>query len=110
MMEYRGYRATVVFDDEADRFHGEVIGTRDVITFQGQSVPELHKEFAASVDEYLKVCAERGREPDRAFSGKIPLRISPDIHRAATERAKAEGKSLNAWLSEKIAGAIGASG
>ena len=110
MMEYRGYRAAVVFDDEVDIFHGEVIGTRDVITFQAESISGLHEEFAASVDEYLKVCAERGREPDKPFSGRIPLRVSPDIHRAATESAKAEGKSLNAWLSEKIASAIGATG
>ena len=106
MMEYRGYWATVAFDDEADIFHGEVIGTRDVITFQGESVPEIREAFAASVDEYLKVCAERGREPDRAFSGKIPLRIPPEVHRVATATARAEGKSLNAWLSEKIASAV----
>ena len=106
MMEYRGYRATGVFDDEAGLFHGEVVGTRDLITFQGTSVPELRGTFAGSVDEYLKVCAERGRGPDKAFSGKIPLRISPDIHRAATETAKAEGKSLNAWLAETVARAV----
>lgn len=106
MIEYRGYRATVTFDDEADIFHGEVIGTRDVITFQSESVSGLREEFAASVDEYLKVCAERGRQPDKAFSGKIPLRIPPNVHRAATETARAEGKSLNAWLSETIASAV----
>ena len=60
-MEYRGYRATVTFDDEAGIFYGEVLGTRDVITFQADSIPELREAFAASVDEYLAVCAERGR-------------------------------------------------
>ena len=106
MMEYGGYRATVVFDDEAELFHGEVIGTRDVITFQGTSVPELREAFAASVDEYLQVCAERGRNPDKAYSGRIPLRIQPELHRAATESATAEGKSLNAWLTEAIESAV----
>ena len=38
MMEYKGYIARVEFDDEADILHGEVINTRDVITFQGISV------------------------------------------------------------------------
>ena len=66
-MEYRGYRATVAFDDEADRFHGEVAGTRDVITFEGESVPDLKREFAASVDSYLAFCEERGRFPDKPF-------------------------------------------
>ena len=61
VMEYRGYQAAVAFDTEAGIYHGEVLGTRDVITFQADSLPALREAFAASVDEYLAVCAERGR-------------------------------------------------
>ena len=62
VMEYRGYQATVAFDAEVGLYHGEVAdGTRDVITFQADSLPALREAFAASVDEYLAVCAERGR-------------------------------------------------
>ena len=108
MMEYRGYRASATFDDEAGIFHGEGIGTRDVITFQGESVADLRQALADSVDEYLAFCQERGRSPDKAFSGKVPLRMPPDLHRAATEAARSEGKSLNAWLTEAVAKAAGA--
>ena len=72
MMEYKGYRAAVTFDDEADVFHGEVVNTRDVIVFEGTSVAQLKKEFKFSINDYLKVCEERGRTPDKPFSGKIP--------------------------------------
>ena len=102
MMEYKGYRAVVSFDYEASVFHGEVVDTRDVIFFEGTSVEQLDKEFQHSIDDYLAVCAERGREPDRPFSGKVPLRLSPDIHRAAAALARGEGKSLNSWLAETI--------
>ena len=68
-MQYLGYRATIVSIDETGLLHGEVRGTRDVITFQGTSMPELRDAFAGSVDEYLKVCAERGRSPDQPDSG-----------------------------------------
>ena len=102
MIEYKGYRGVVSFDDEVGIFHGEVVGTRDVVTFQGQSVEELRNAFRDSVDEYLEFCAERGRTPDKPFSGNIPLRLSPDLHRAASEAARLEGKSLNAWLSEVV--------
>lgn len=102
MMNYKGYRATVAYDDEAGIFYGEVIGTRDVITFEGTSVEQLRKEFRFSIDDYLTVCAERGRQPDKPFSGKIPLRVAPKVHRAATAAAKAAGKSLNAWLAETV--------
>lgn len=105
-MEYRGYRAVVNLDYEASVFHGEVVDTRDVIFFEGTSVEQLDKEFRLSIDDYLAVCAERGREPDRPFSGKVPLRLSPEVHRAASSLARGEGKSLNAWLAETIVRAV----
>ncbi len=101
-MEYKGYRAMVEYDHEVDVFHGEVIDTRDVIVFEGTSVEQLRSEFQLSIEDYLAVCAERGRSPDKPFSGRIPLRVAPNIHRAATAAAKAEGKSLNAWISETV--------
>ncbi len=106
MMSYKGYRAAVVFDDKAGVFQGEVVGTRDVITFEGTSVEQLEREYRLSIDDYLAVCAERGREPDRPFSGKVPLRMSPQLHRAAAAAARAEGKSLNAWLAETVEHAV----
>ena len=102
MMRYRGYSAAVSFDYEAGVFHGEVVDTRDVIVFEGDSVAQLEEGYQTSIDDYLAVCAERGRTPDRPFSGRIPLRLAPEVHRAATAAARAEGKSLNAWLAETI--------
>ena len=102
MMEYKGYRAAVTFDDEAGVIRGEVTGTRDVIIFEGTSVVELKKEFELSVDDYLRVCKERGRTPDKPYSGKIPLRVPSEVHRAADAAAKAQGKSLNAWITETV--------
>ena len=64
MIEYKGYHGEAVFDDEAGIFHGEVIGTRDVITFQGKSAAETESAFRDSIDEYLSFCVERGRPPD----------------------------------------------
>ena len=106
MMEYKGYRAAVTFDDEADVFHGEVVDTRDVIVFEGTSVAQLKKEFKFSIDDYLKVCEERGRTPDKPYSGKIPLRIPPEVHRAAATAAKTQGKSLNTWIAEAVEEAV----
>ena len=107
MMEYKGYRAAVTFDDEVDVFHGEVVNIRDVIVFEGTSVAQLKKEFNFSIDDYLKACEERGRTPDKPFSGKIPLRIPPEVHRAAATAAKIQGKSLNAWIAETVKEAVG---
>lgn len=109
MMEYKGYKAAVTYDHDGKVLHGEVVGTRDVIFFEAESVEQLEKEFQFSIDDYLAVCAERGREPDKQFSGRVPLRLRPELHRAASEAARGEGKSLNSWLADAIEEAIGRS-
>ena len=105
-MEYNGYHAVVTFDDEVGILHGEVIDTRDVITFQGKSVNELRQAFRDSVEEYLKICAERNREPDKPFSGRVVLRMEPEIHRAAVTAAKSGGLSLNSWILNAVKGEL----
>ncbi len=100
MLEYKGYSGHVEFDSQAGVFHGEVLGTRDVITFQGTSVAALETAFRDSVDDYLEFCAQRNEEPDKAFSGKLMLRITPGQHRRAYLAARQEGKSLNQWISD----------
>ena len=102
MLEYKGYKGHVEFDDEAGIFHGEVLGTRDVITFQGTSVQELKKEFRDSVEDYLEFCAERGEEPDKPFTGRLMLRLPPRLHRKLWVQARKENKSLNRLISERL--------
>src|SRR5574338_1176901 len=97
-MKYKGYEAVVEFDDEAEIFHGEVINIRDVITFQGDNVRNLKQAFHDSVDDYLEFCKERGEEPEKPFSGNFVLRIPPQTHQRAYEKARQQGISLNEWV------------
>jgi predicted HicB family RNase H-like nuclease len=64
MMRYKGYVGKVEFDAEAGVLHGEVLGIRDVVTFQGSSVEEVEQAFRESVDDYLAFCRQRGEEPN----------------------------------------------
>lgn len=105
-MEYKGYIGRVEFDEEAGIIHGEVINTRDVITFLGDSVAEVMKAFHESVDDYLEFCKTRGETPDKPFSGRFVTRIPPDLHRQAHIAAILSGKSLNAWVTEQLQGAL----
>jgi predicted HicB family RNase H-like nuclease len=99
---YKGYIGHVIFDDEAEIFHGEVINTRDVITFQGKTVIEIKKAFRESINDYLAFCKERNEEPDKPFSGKFNLRIEPELHRQIYITAKHRGVSINQWIAEAI--------
>ncbi len=102
MLNYKGFSGAVEFDDEAGVFHGEVLDLRDVVTFQGSSVTEIEEAFRESLDDYLQFCEERGEEPEKPFSGKLALRLSPTLHRNLYVRARREGKSLNQWIAEQL--------
>lgn len=104
-MTYKGYEAVIEFDEEAGVFHGEVLNVRDVITFQGKSVAELKKALKDSIEDYLEFCRERGEEPEKPFSGRFIVRLEPAQHRNIFIAAKRAGKSLNSWVSEKLASA-----
>jgi predicted HicB family RNase H-like nuclease len=97
-MKYKGYEAIVEFDEEDRLFVGRVINTRDVIAFDGSSVDELEQSFHAAIDEYLQDCQTIGKTPDKPFSGRFNLRISPELHRQAATQAEKKGISLNALV------------
>ncbi len=101
-MKYKGYIGQVIYDDEAKIFHGEVIGLKDVITFQGTTVKEIEKSFKDSIDDYLQWCKKRGEKPEKTFSGKLNLRMSPDLHAHLTLEAAKRGLSLNDFINEKL--------
>ena len=102
MMEYKGYVGKAEYDDESEIFHGEVIGLRDVVTFRGTSVKELKKSFKESIDEYLSFCKRMNKAPDISASGRLILRIPPELHSRAVVVAKSEGRSLNAWVADAV--------
>lgn len=106
MLEYKGYRGHVDFDEDAGLFHGEVADTRDVVTFQGTSVQELEQAFRDSVDDYLAFCAERGEEPDKPFSGRLMVRLPSELHRRLYVEAREAGKSLNQLIRERLGRAV----
>ena len=106
MMEYKGYIGKVVIDDEAGILNGEVINIRDVITFEGTSVDEIHKAFRESVDDYLEFCAQRGEAPEKPFSGKFVVRLPTELHQKAYVQAKLSNKSLNGWVTEVLQTAL----
>jgi len=102
MIEYKGYRGVFEFDPSIDGFHGNVVGLQDVVTFEGRSLDELRREMAESVEDYLELCSEVGKDPERPFRGEFLVRTTPEVHRAAAVEAEASGMSLNAWVEAAI--------
>jgi predicted HicB family RNase H-like nuclease len=106
MKEYKGYIPRVEYDSKSGVLHGEVVNTRDVITFEADSVPELRKAFKDSVDDYLEFCEERGEEPEKPFSGNYLLRMGSDLHKKVSARAAEENQSINQWIKDVVIAAL----
>ena len=102
LMKYKDYTGSIEADEEQGILHGQVLGTTDVITFQGKTVNEVKRAFHESVDDYLAYCAEKGKEPDTSFSGKFVVRIAPELHSRAAMAARESSQSLNAWVKSAI--------
>ena len=64
-MEYQGYVGVFEFDEVRGIFHGHVMNTRDVVTFEGRSVQELQWALAGAIDTYRGLCAQDGVAPER---------------------------------------------
>ena len=102
MMEYKGYLGAVEYDALAKIFHGDIINTRDIITFQGTTVKEIERAFKNSIDDYISWCNEEGVEPEKPYSGKFNVRLSPELHRKTAILAKKKNMSLNSFVEKAI--------
>ena len=107
-MEHRGYRARVEYDDEDGLFVGRVAGIRDGVGFHADTVEGLRAAFREAVDDYLETCERLGRPPQKPYSGRLMLRVDPEVHRRAAVAAELAGLSLNQWAERALNGATGA--
>jgi predicted HicB family RNase H-like nuclease len=105
-LTYKGYTARIDFDERDNIFVGRLLGIKDVIAFHADNVADLKSAFEESVDDYLEACAAIGKSPEKAVSGKLLLRLPPEIHAAAQIKAQSLGKSLNQWASETLSNAV----
>lgn len=101
-MTHKGYTARIEYDERDNLFVGRILGLRAMISFHGGPVDELRQDFEAAVEDYLSDCAQQGNTPEKPVSGKLMLRVPPEVHRAALIAAQSAGKSLNQWATEVL--------
>jgi predicted HicB family RNase H-like nuclease len=101
-MKYKNYVAHVEYDDSIEAFHGRILGIEDVISFEGESVAKLKRAFENAVDDYLAWCAEENRVPQKTHSGRLLVRLGPELHRKVIILAEEGSKSANQFIVEVL--------
>lgn len=106
MLEYKNYHAKIEFSEEDMLFVGEVFGIRDSLNFHGTTIPELVENFHQSIDNYLEMCEQFGKKPDKEFKGSFNVRIDQELHREAAFAADRSGMTLNQYVEKAIRSAV----
>ena len=101
-LHYKNYTGSVELSEEDGVFHGKVIGVKALISFEGNNVNAIIKDFHNAIDEYLEFCAKNGKEPEKPFKGSFNVRIGSDLHRKLALAAAARGVSLNTLVEDAI--------
>ena len=104
-MIYKGYTASMVFDVQDKIIVGRVLEVDDIISFHAESVSGFEANFHAAIDAYIAACEELGSAAEKPASGKLMLRVAPEIHAAALKAAARSGISLNKWAEKALVAA-----
>ena len=102
LMEYKGYHAKIDYDNEDQIFVGTVIGINDSLNFHGASVSELKDSFRQSIDNYIELCKELGKKPEREYRGSINIRLTPTLHKRAAIHSAEKNISINQFIAEAV--------
>ena len=105
-MVYKGYIAEIRYSAEDSCLIGEIAGIRDIVGFHGDSVAELQAAFEEAVEDYLEMCEESGRPPQKPYSGNVTLSIPPEVHIGIAMAAEASGKNLDQWATDTFTNAL----
>lgn len=97
-LKYKDYIGSVDYSAEDSVFYGKIEGIGDLVDYEGESVVELRNAFKDAVEDYLAFCKDEGVEPQKNFSGKLNLDITPDLQMNVATLAKKAGMSINAFV------------
>jgi len=100
------YRLEIIWSPEDEAYIVNVPELPGCMT-HGSTMEEAVKMAAEAIELYIETLKKR-KEPippplsEKKFSGKIPLRIEPTLHRNLAVKAELEGMSLNKFIEVKL--------
>jgi len=75
ILKYKDFFGSVDFSAKDECFYGKIIGITDLITFEGDSVASLRESFAEAVEDYIILCQEVHKEPQKSYEGSFNVGV-----------------------------------
>ena len=109
IMKYKGYWAEVRYSDEDECFWGEIEGLKNTsITFEGNTVKELKKDFKDAIDFYLDNCKACNEIPEQQCKGSLNIRLGSELHTKAKIKSIEQNISINELIKNAVAAYLNA--
>ena len=101
-LSYKGFIAVAEFSLDDEAIIGTVIGVNDKVVFECEDPKKVQEVFEQTIDEYIEMCKELGKPPEKSYSGTFNVRVSPNLHKRAVEQAAKDGIKLNQFVANAI--------
>ena len=102
-LEYKGYCGSIEYSKEDKCLYGKVLGmTKDLISYEGNTVEELENDFKNAIESYLEGCIELGIQPRNGYNGVLSINVPPEIHSRIAIYAENHGTSINSFIRDSI--------
>ncbi len=95
ILKYKEFEGSAELDMKRNVCRGKILYIDDAVTYESTSIQNLQNEFEEAVDDYIETCKQIGKDPQKSCRGQFNVRVSPELHRAATRRSIADDTSLN---------------
>ncbi len=102
-MRYKGYWAEIKYSDEDECFCGYIEGLKeDIISFEGESVKDLKRDFKNAIEDYLKTCKELNKEPEKQCKGSLNIRLGVELHNKVKMKSIEKNISINELIKNAV--------
>lgn len=103
-LHYKGYVGSVEISEEDNCLYGKVLDLPNdtEITYEGETVAELKKDFVGAINDYIATCEANGIQPRKSYTGTLNVRISPETHTRIAAMARDAGITINAFIRQVL--------
>lgn len=105
-LTHKNFVGSFNYIENDDIFHGKIEGISDLVTFEGDDLKELKSAFIEAVEDYIMLCAEIGKKPQKSYKGSFSIRVSPDLHRRISMYAAQQNMNLNQFVKSTLQHAV----
>jgi predicted HicB family RNase H-like nuclease len=99
-LEHCGWFGSIEFSHEDGVLHGKLLNTKDLISYEGETVAELIRDFQESVEEYIDFCLRHGKPCLPQTTASISVKL--ELYRELAETAQQNNMPIETYVEQSL--------